>query len=193
MPSHQKRALTFMLMREKGQEPVDARSEKWKVFSHGGDDEPRYVTSRMTSGKKRLYYSRYLNIETGDICNFHPDEVKGGIIADAMGLGKSLSMISLLATDLPRQPSDMRSTLLIVPPSLLRSWEEQLQIHTHPDTLSHWKYHGPKRSHDLKRMLECDIILTTYDIVASEWRDLVKGPKPLYSQSWHRIVLDEGT
>lgn len=37
------------------------------------------------------------------MCDYNPGEVKGGILADAMGLGKSLSLIALLATDWPRQ------------------------------------------------------------------------------------------
>lgn len=41
-------------------------------------------------------------------------------------------------------------------------------------------------------MLSHDIILTTYDVVALEWRNLDNGMKPLFSANWHRIVLDEG-
>ncbi len=133
-----------------------------------------------------------MNTKTGEICHSHPGEVKGGILADAMGLGKSLSMISLLATDWSHRAKRIRPTLLVVPPSLLRTWEDELEIHTHSDTLRLWKYHGPKRSDDTTVMLAHDIVLTTYDVVALEWRSLNNGRKPLYSRSWHRIVLDEG-
>ncbi len=131
-------------------------------------------------------------MKTGDICDYHPGEVKGGMLADAMGLGKTLSMISLLATDWPRRANEIGPTLLVVPPSLLRTWEGELRRHTHPNTLRYWKYHGPKRSNDTTVMLAHDIVLTTYDVVALEWRCLDNGQKPLYSRSWHRIVLDEG-
>lgn len=38
-----------MLMREKGPQPADARKEIWKVFSHEGDHEQRYVSRTETS------------------------------------------------------------------------------------------------------------------------------------------------
>ncbi len=41
-------------------------------------------------------------------------------------------------------------------------------------------------------MLTHDVVLTTYDLVATEWRNLDCGPKPLFSTTWRRIVLDEG-
>lgn len=78
-----------------------------------------------------------------------------------MGLGKSLSLISLVATGWSKsteQASGLR----------------------------------PRRSHDVAALLAYDIVLTSYDIVAQEWRRLDKERQPLYSHSWHRIILDEG-
>ena len=112
-----------------------------------------------------------------------------------MGLGKSLSMISLLATDWPRKTSgstEVVSTLVVVPPSLLRTWEEELRRHLHQGTLRCWLYHGPKRSADMVSMLAHDIVITTYDVVATEWKSIDKGPRPLFLVNWRRIVLDEG-
>ena len=120
----------------------------------------------------------------------------GGILADSMGLAKSLSIISLLATD--RQYHGPRSlaanpTLIVVPPSLLRTWEEELRRHLYPNTLHHRLYHGPRRSEDMVSVLKHDIVITTYDVVAVEWKSLDKGPRPLFLVTWRRIVLDEGT
>ena len=112
-----------------------------------------------------------------------------------MGLGKSLSIISLLANDWPRYDmgsSEVVPTLLVVPPSLLGTWKEELRKHLYPGTLRCWLYHGPKRSEDMASMLAHDIVITTYDVVATEWKSLNKGPRPLFSIKWWRIVLDEG-
>ena len=122
-------------------------------------------------------------------------EVGGGILADSMGLGKSLSMISLLASDLPHKTSgstEVVSTLIVVPPSLLRTWEEELSRHLYPGTLHYCLYHGPKRSADMVSMLAHDVVITTYDVVATEWKSVDKGPRPLFLVNWRRIVLDEG-
>ena len=136
-----------------------------------------------------------MNIKTGRVCDYNPEHIQGGILGDSMGLGKTLSMISLMATDWPKDiiaESEMRTTLLIVPSSLLATWEHELEKHLCPGTFRFWKYYGPRRSHDIPRMLARSIVLTSHDTVAREWRQLQQGPKPLYSHIWHRIVLDEG-
>lgn len=112
-----------------------------------------------------------------------------------LGLGKSLSIISLLATDWSQRLQDslgVGPTLLVVPPSLLRTWEEELKRHVCPQTLRYWIHHGPKRSNDIAIMLAYDLVITTYDVVTLEWRNLDSGLQPLYSYKWRRIVLDEG-
>ena len=136
-----------------------------------------------------------MNTATGEVCDFLPVEIGGGILADSMGLGKSLSMISLLATDWPHHDSSLSErvpTLIVVPPSLLRTWKDELRRHLHPGTLRYWVHHGPKRSEDMVSMLAHDIVITTYDVVATEWKNVDKGPRPLFLVNWRRIVLDEG-
>lgn len=41
-------------------------------------------------------------------------------------------------------------------------------------------------------MLGYDIVLTTYDVVAQEWRNLDNQVNPLFCTNWRRIILDEG-
>ena len=112
-----------------------------------------------------------------------------------MGLGKSLTVISLLALDWSHRPKNYQGitpTLLVVTLPLIRSWEEEFRCHLHPQTLRSWTYHGPKRSKDLSGMHGYDIVLTTYDVVAQEWRNLDNQLSPLFSTNWRRIILDEG-
>ena len=65
---------------------------------------------------------RYLNNVSGNRQLHAPRAFRGGLIADHMGLGKSLSMIALIASDAnemgPRHPSlteHAKTTLIIVP------------------------------------------------------------------------------
>jgi len=132
---------------------------------------------------------------TGDVSVYRPAAFRGGILADSMGLGKSLTVISLLATDWSehaQKSMGVPPTLLVVPFPLLQPWEEELKKHLHPQTLRYLRYRGPKRTDNIATMLLHNIVLTTYDLVASEWRTLEKGPKLLFSTTWRRIVLDEG-
>jgi SNF2 family DNA or RNA helicase len=112
-----------------------------------------------------------------------------------MGLGKTLSVICLLAMDWSHCPPDssgQRLTLLVVQPSLLATREAEIGKHFLPQSLRCWRYHGPNRLNGIAAMLTHDVVLTTYDLVATEWRNLDCGPKPLFSTTWRRIVLDEG-
>lgn len=75
---------------------------------------------------------RYLNLVTGETSELSPPDFRGGILADAMGLGKTLTVLALLASTLqaPRTPHiwedhglsspeytsrSPRTTLVIVP------------------------------------------------------------------------------
>ncbi|QKX62057.1 uncharacterized protein TRUGW13939_09213 [Talaromyces rugulosus] len=117
---HQKQAMSFMLRREQG----------WAFDSSSGD-----LWGWKKTGQGRFF----INMISGDHQREEPKQFFGGIIADPMGLGKTLTMISLVAADLERENTkngafDMctysfesnDATLIVVPPALLDTWEEQL-------------------------------------------------------------------
>lgn len=102
---HQKQALTFMLGREKG----------WAL-----DGSHKDIWRQEEDSQGRLLYVNHI---TGHKQARIPAQFRGGLLIDAPGLGKSLSIISLIATDInscdsPCQGGNaMRATLLIVPKS----------------------------------------------------------------------------
>lgn len=61
--------------------------------------------------------------------------------------------------------------------------------HILPNTLNVHKYHGLKRESDPLKLLDFDVIFTTYATVAAEFR---RCSNILHSINWFRIVLDEG-
>ena len=93
---HQKQALTFMLQREEGWGLDGHRRDVWK-------SDP--VAGRLT----------YINTITGRRQYKPPPCFRGGLLIDAPGLGKSLSIIALIAADRAKNPNS--TTLLIVPKS----------------------------------------------------------------------------
>lgn len=196
--SHQKQALSFMLKRERGWDLRSNEDDIWKSFEDNSKTPTKYFIWISREYWWLIPY-RYYNALTGFFTRKPPPEFYGGILADSMGLGKSLTMISLFASDYPRQDrGELRTgiigeNLLIVPLSLLRTWEEQLSHHLHPGTLTWYKYHRSDRSVHGPTVLGHDIVITTYDVVAAQWRNLEKGMQPLYSRVWRRIILDEGT
>ena len=137
-------------------------------------------------------------------------------MADEMGLGKALSMISLIASGkeesvtsrlaegcethilrdaflLILRTGQSRATLVIVPSSLLQTWETELKTHTHANTLRCLKHYGNnrlQREADLADQ-EYDVVLTTLMTVTHEYRKRACSPSLLFNTCWYRVVIDE--
>jgi SNF2 family DNA or RNA helicase len=130
--SHQKQALTFMLRREQGWAMGVGTSDIWTRQSQFG-------------------IHRYQNNITGVCHDQAPPPFQGGLLADEMGLAKTLSMICLITanqmgsdlTPLPQSPNSLRSgrqinvksTLLVVPPPR-KLHHRSKRSRSYPDYLS---------------------------------------------------------
>lgn len=194
--SHQKQALSFMLGRERSWNICSNDYDIWKAVWMEPKAAIRYLCRDLSN--VRTTYTKWNSYQDSEIPTFSPAPFHGGILADSMGLGKSLSVISLLASDYGHQPGNLAQpinimpTLLIVPLSLLKMWEEELSRHLDPGTLTWWRYHWSGPSADWATILLNNIIITTYDVVSMQWRNTEEKIQPLFSINWKRIVLDEG-
>jgi len=210
------------------------------------------ATDHLTS-----VYSFYVNELLGIASASPPDPPKqcnGGILADAMGLGKTIMLLALvlktkenisskkrpsdsslkperaskraassradeeeivdLSSDIESDNDDDESytdddhnvqmlkrnmsnanTLVVAPLSLVSQWEEELATKT---DLSHLMYYENKKSTGCDVFSSCDVVVTTYGTVQSEYafwtRSAMKQPgqsHPLLAFDWKRIILDE--
>lgn len=57
------------------------------------------------------------------------------------------------------------------------------------DAVKWIKYHGHGRERNLESLSKSDIVLTTYNTLAT---DAAAKKSPLHSLGWFRVVLDEG-
>ncbi|KAL0081415.1 SNF2 family N-terminal domain-containing protein [Phycomyces blakesleeanus] len=148
----------------------------------------------------------------------------GGILAD-MGLGKTIQTIALIASTMPScDPhhqnqtqshsevfdKDRRVTLIITPLALIQQWATEIRTKTVPGKMKVMVHHGPNRTKDPMEFLKYDVVVTTYQVVASDtpssekkgrrkpstastskFSTLRPGCGPLFQIKWHRIVLDE--
>lgn len=186
---HQKTALDFMTQRENG--PIPEAYRLWVPTVLDGQDCHQHAI-------------------TGLICRLEPPgETGGGVLADEMGMGKSLSVLALiLRTLLPAQkwstqsnrsaPSSWRSrprssaTLIVASSDLMiNEWFQELDKHFDSATLQSLrtiKYHGHKRERIQATLCDADIVITTYHTLAAE----CSSSMTLISDiEWYRLVLDE--
>ena len=102
---HQKQALTFMTQRERG----------WALDRHYKD-----IWKREQDEQGRTWYKNYI---TGLKQTKAPRPFRGGLLIDAPGLGKSLSILALIALNLESRGQHISesgssgTTLVIVPKS----------------------------------------------------------------------------
>ena len=185
--AHQKQALHFLMDHE--------------AVNEGHDNEDgRYSLWRPKIDKRGN--QQWYNVITPQVVPTRPEPVRGGILADMMGLGKTLSILSLVAESKPEarlfhseQPPpnsglglNSKATLIICPKSVMANWTEQIRTHCKPKKITSYVYHGSNRTEDLSELADYNIVLTTYNTAAS---DFSAKDKPLNLINWFRIVLDE--
>nr|XP_060623727.1 helicase-like transcription factor isoform X2 [Anolis sagrei ordinatus] len=85
----------------------------------------------------------------------------------------------------------LKTTLIICPLSVLSNWIDQFEQHVDPDVhLNLYVYYGSERSKDPAVLSSQDIVLTTYNVLASDYG--TGSNSPLHNLKWLRVVLDEG-
>ncbi|KAL8664662.1 MAG: hypothetical protein Q9168_007863 [Polycauliona sp. 1 TL-2023] len=137
---------------------------------------------------------------------------KGGILADGMGLGKTIQAIALMVS---RRSTDLncKSTLIIAPVALMKQWDREIRtklkaINEH--RLTTYTLHGQGRQATWEELKKYDVVLTTFGTLSTEvkrkaiidqskrmnpnWRPMTKADRlPLLGDEckWYRVIIDE--
>ncbi|KAJ0167411.1 putative ATP-dependent helicase [Colletotrichum tanaceti] len=131
---------------------------------------------------------------------------KGGILADDMGLGKTLQTISLILNNQKPAMGEKgfkkhfegieKTTLVVAPLALIRQWESEIKekvAKTHG--LNVCVHHGPQRTKRFKDLAAYDVVVTTYQVLVSEWGHSSEDENGVkagcFGLHWWRVVLDE--
>lgn len=117
----------------------------------------------------------------------------GGMLADEMGMGKTIQIIALFVSD------NVKPNLVVAPTVAIMQWRNEIAAHT--DGLKVLIWHGSSRESDVNEMKKYDVVLTTYAVLESSFRKqqsgfkrkgmIVKEKSPVHQIRWNRIVLDE--
>jgi E3 ubiquitin-protein ligase SHPRH len=216
----QRRAVRWLLQRE------------WKDVQQDGkivclqmppkSAPPASFDSQKDADGNIYYFSHLFMTLTTDTSQWHDaaDHLRGGILAEEMGLGKTVEMIALICLNrrdmrIKADPDGLRpsgATLIITPPAILEQWKQELEKHA-PSLNVHHYTGGLKRgktqvqSDDsmVDELVGYDVVLTTYNVISKEIYYAGAVPKrnlrhekkfehrktPLVRISWWRVCLDE--
>ncbi|KAJ9645120.1 hypothetical protein H2199_003124 [Coniosporium tulheliwenetii] len=175
----QKRAVDWLLRRE-GEKTLLEKLESASFNpATDADDRDCYVSH---------LHGMVLTPETASL--YAPPDLRGGILAEEMGLGKTVELIALMCLHTrPPGPPQLESfdvysdawvtnspgTLIVTPPSLIEQWKSE--INNHAPHLKVFVYTGlPSVNASQKRIKELsvqnlvryDVVLTTYSILSRE-------------------------
>ncbi|KAJ5760098.1 hypothetical protein N7520_007254 [Penicillium odoratum] len=214
----QRRAVRWLLQREGMELQSNATPTPTKRFSTRG--LPASFQQMQDADGRICYFSHLFMIITYDLSKWGDDasdHMQGGILAEEMGLGKTVEMIALVSLNrrpiqLKPDPDGLRisgATLIITPPAILEQWKQEFQQHAPELRVHHYTgiKRGQEQSDDLviEELAEYDVVLTTYNVISREVHYANSAPKrtlrhekkfevrktPLIRISWWRVCLDE--
>ncbi|KAI9755427.1 MAG: hypothetical protein M4579_004284 [Chaenotheca gracillima] len=190
----QQRAVRWLLRREHVDLDDDGQISAYKSTP---EEVPSFRAAQDADGKA-CHVSHLYNCVATDLSGFRRqfNGISGGILAEEMGLGKTVELIALICLhkcDRPLgdpiidpysnntvQPS--AATLIITPGAILQQWRSELATHAPSLRVMHYEglNRGPARRKETEELvaelLDCDIVLATYATLASEIH--YAGPRP---------------
>ena len=120
-------------------------------------------------------------------------EWRGGLLADEMGMGKTIQMVSLLVAD-PQRPN-----LVVAPTVAILQWRNEMQKYAPHLKVVVW--HGAQRTQDAAQLAEADVVMTSYSVLENAYRKMHHGfqrrgrrvtePSLIHGIAWRRVILDE--
>jgi hypothetical protein len=130
-------------------------------------------------------------------------KLRGGVIADAIGAGKTIVSIGLILNGLQNArssrkfPSSTSATLVVVPPALLRQWQLEIERFspTNLKILVIYDFLALKKL-SLQKVLDADVVLVPIDILESKgyFENLVEKAKlnKAYTQKLPKLPSHSG-
>ncbi|KAL5042289.1 hypothetical protein BDW71DRAFT_190308 [Aspergillus fruticulosus] len=190
----QRRAVRWLLHRE-GKE-LSSNGQVVPVEEHTKTGLPESFQRINDADGGVCFASHLYMIVTRDLSGWYDvnDHLKGGVLAEEMGLGKTVEMISLICLNCrilrPEEtfaglgsnglrPSG--ATLIITPPVILEQWKQEIELHAPKLQVFHYtgiqRHQGLSDQELVELMADNDVVLTTYNVLAREIHYSGSAPK----------------
>lgn len=159
---------------------------------------------------------KYQRIGVSWMIDLEKSKNRGGILADAMGLGKTIQAMSVILANKP-ETEDPKLNLIVGPVSLLHQWMDEFRNKIKPtEQVCTYLFHSKNKLKTFKELVKYDVVLVSYQTLGSEWKKHCYGRSdldedftfikksaldakyksynsPFYSKDsmFYRIILDE--
>lgn len=214
----QKRALRWLLSREGA--TIDSDGRIVQIL----DEKPPLVAFRevhTSTGEHVMVSDLLKEVVRAPLPSTEVIKLDGGILAEEMGLGKTVELISLILLNRSSrhrttvkdeytntEVTTSNTTLIITPPSILEQWKNELARHAPGLNVVHYTGIKQRKCESEEIVAEfqaADVVLTTYAVLAAEIHHAKAVEKrnlrhesayrqrlsPLVMLQWWRVCLDE--
>ncbi|KAM7274565.1 hypothetical protein ACFE04_016431 [Oxalis oulophora] len=107
--------------------------------------------------------------------------IKGGILADEMGMGKTIQAIALVLAKrgiCQNMTGDhIKTTLVVCPVVAVSQWVNEINRFTAEGSTRILVYHGPNREKITTQFSDYDFVITTYSTIEVDYRKYMMPPK----------------
>ncbi|TGZ79831.1 hypothetical protein EX30DRAFT_308430 [Ascodesmis nigricans] len=120
---------------------------------------------------------------------------RGGIVMDAMGMGKTIQTISTMALNLYDEEEYDASvsgvTLIVAPVALLPQWKEEILKHSNKGIFDVRIHHGENKIKNLGELRRCDVVLCSYNAIMNSIPPLRSANSGRMSREEREIWFEE--
>ncbi|QSZ30260.1 hypothetical protein DSL72_004782 [Monilinia vaccinii-corymbosi] len=165
--------------------------------------------------KSTLYHHQLLGAQWMVSRELSSEPPHGGLLADSMGLGKTVQTLACMVGNPPTKEDRQRgvtATLIVVPSSVIGQWLEEIKLHVDCNKVFRkvMQYKASMRIPP-SVLRDLDIVVTSYTEVMKQfpfpdrkgrediarfgykrwWKNAHDGLGDLHQINWRRVVLDE--